>query len=613
MLRPAMTSEPHLEDVVPSAIVAASGAIHEVNDGRGRRLLEASPALVRYAGAMLESDLPRVRFVWIAPDRAWYGVAIQRLPRPVGADASVLVEAVAIEPPHGLTARELDVLTLVAGGLSNPEIAAHLGSSARTVSTHVERLLGKLGQASRAGAAAVAIDRGLLRLPLPGGGRAIEGLPVGLIDEIATGSAPRGRPPAYRPAAHDRSRPRPYLIGSAFPLSGAGSADGIEMRNGSSLAVAEINARGGIAGRPVEQLVVDMDLTTNDGVASALQRLVEAEVDAITTGYTFAEDVGGYADVSAYGCPLLNSVTSEAQVEWVREDRDRLGGVFQTGPTEIHYGTGFVRFLDALGRSGGWSPANRRLVFVETPVAGGHTTLPATIAAAERSGWSVDSLITVSAYGADWSTALAQIRRSEPAAVMVSHFVPAEMALFQQAFAADPSDTLVYGVYAPSVPEFLELAGPAAEGLVWATVTGSYSDRIGAEFSRRYAEIHGMRPGRSLAGISYDQVNLLTSAWARVGNPRAFADVAEELRRITHRGVNGTYALGNERQCGVAYPDETPDPSLGQAHLVFQVQDGRQRILDPLPYADASFRVPPWFGLPKPPPPAPVNETTSPR
>jgi branched-chain amino acid transport system substrate-binding protein len=237
-------------------------------------------------------------------------------------------------------------------------------------------------------------------------------------------------------------------------------------------------------------------------------------------------------------------------------------------------------------------------VFVETPVAGGHTTLPATIERAERSGWSVDALITVAAYGDDWSTTLAQIRRSAPAAVMVAHFVPAEMAAFQQQFVAEPTDTLVYGVYAPSVPEFLELAGPAAEGLVWSTVTGMYNDRIGGEFARRYAGAFGVRPGHSLAGVSYDQVNLLSTAWASVGNPRAFEAVAEELRRITHRGVNGTYFLGSDGQAALSYPDDTPDPSLGQAHLVLQVQGGRHRILDPLPYADGSFALPPWFATP---------------
>ena len=591
----------HEDPIVPSAAIRASGVVEELNDGRGRRLLEAHPALAGYAHAVLACDLASIRFVWIEPaGRPWYAVRIRRLPRPAGGEPVAAVEIVPVDPPHGLTARELDVLTLAAGGLSNPEIAGHLGASARTVSTHVERLLGKLGQASRAGAASLAIEEGLLRLPIPGGGRAVEGLAVGLVDAVVEGRAPRTRAPAFQATPHSRTRPRPYLIGSAFPLQGTGAADGIEMRNGSGLAIADINAHGGIAGRPVEQLVVNMDVTTTDGVASALRRLVEAEVDAITTCYSLAEDVAGYTDVSAYGCPMLTSMTSELQVQWVRDEHERLGGVFQVGPTEIHYGSGFVRFLDHAEASGAWRPPNRRLVFVETPVAGGHTTLPDTIDRAERSGWEVDALISVSAHESDWSAALAQIARSTPAAVMVAQFVASEMAAFQRRFVETPSDTLVYGVYAPSVPEYLELAGAAADGVVWATMTGVYSDHIGAVFARRYRDAYGTEPGRSLAGLTYDQVNLLTSAWARVGNPRAFDAVTDELRRITWRGVNGTYFLGHDRQCGLSYPDETPDPSLAQAQLVFQIQDGRHRILDPAPYADGSFRTPSWFAAATP-------------
>jgi branched-chain amino acid transport system substrate-binding protein len=585
------------DGVVPGAIVCASGEIEEVHDGRGRRMLEAEPPLVEYARALLALDLLNLRFIWVTGAREWWSVRVQRLPRAVEDNSAALVETLPVAPPHGLTLRELDVLTLLSGGLSNPEIAAHLGASTRTVSTHVERLLGKLGQVSRTGAAAIAVEHGLLRLPVPGGGRSCEALAIGLVHDVVAHGGRRTVARAYK-APQAVGRQRPYVIGSAFPLSGAASADGIEMRNGSALAIAEINARGGIAGRPVQQLVVDMEMTTMDGVVSALRRLVDAEVDAITTGYAFAEDLSAYADVSAYGCPLLNSMTSQAQADWVREERDRLGRVFQSGPTEIHYGGGFIRFLDTLCAAGAWRPPNRRVVFVETPVAGGHTTLPATIERAERSGWSVDALITVAAYGDDWSTTLAQIRRSAPAAVMVAHFVPAEMAAFQQQFVAEPTDTLVYGVYAPSVPEFLELAGSAAEGLVWSTVTGMYNDRIGGEFARRYAGAFGVRPGHSLAGVSYDQVNLLSTAWASVGNPRAFEAVAEELRRITHRGVNGTYFLGSDGQAALSYPDDTPDPSLGQAHLVLQVQGGRHRILDPLPYADGSFALPPWFATP---------------
>lgn len=585
---------PGEERVVPTALVGAWGTISEVYDGRGRRLLEAEPDLVAYARALLDSELPLVRFTWITSERTWYAVTVQRQPAGAAPGSAATVELVELDPPGRLTVRELDVLTLVAGGLSNPEIAVHLGTTSRTISSHVESILAKLGQATRAGAAGLAIEHGLLRAPVPGGGRSIGALAIGVVDQLATGGAERARVAQPAPA-RTRTRPRPYLIGAAFPLGGRAAAEGVEMRRGSQLAIADVNARGGIAGRPVERLLVEVDPFTREGVETAFRRLVDAEVDAIVTGYAFVEDVTLYDVVAPYGCPLLNVMTSETQAEWVREDPSRLGQVFQVGPTENHYGVGFVRFLDELVAAGRWKPPNRRLVFIETPVAGGEIARPLTIRYAERAGWKPDARIAVAAHDADWTEALAEIRRSAPAAVLAAHFVPAELARFQRQFVADPTDTLIYALYAPSVPEYLELAGPAAEGVVWATLSGVYSDRLGAAFRARYTAAHGMAPGRSLAGISYDQVNLLVHAWAHVGNPRAFGEVASALRQLTHRGVNGTYFLGDDRQCALAYPDQTPDPSMGLAHLVFQVQHGTQRVLAPAPYAEATFTTPPWY------------------
>ena len=59
--------------------------------------------------------------------------------------------------------------------------------------------------------------------------------------------------------------------------------------------------------------------------------------------------------------------------------------------------------------------------------------------------------------------------------------------------------------------------------------------------------------------------------------------------------MNGSYFLGDPDQTGRSYPLETADPSLGQAHLVFQVQAGADRILHPAPYAEADFLMPPWL------------------
>ena len=56
----------------------------------------------------------------------------------------------------GLTAREFEVLRLVAAGRSNREIATELFISAKTASVHVSNILGKLGVATRGEAAATA-------------------------------------------------------------------------------------------------------------------------------------------------------------------------------------------------------------------------------------------------------------------------------------------------------------------------------------------------------------------------------------------------------------------------------------------------------------------------
>jgi len=66
------------------------------------------------------------------------------------------------EGPVGLTAREIEVLRLLARGLSNREIGEQLVISPKTVGNHVEHIYSKIGASTRAAASLFAVRHGLL-------------------------------------------------------------------------------------------------------------------------------------------------------------------------------------------------------------------------------------------------------------------------------------------------------------------------------------------------------------------------------------------------------------------------------------------------------------------
>ena len=106
----------------------------------------------------------------------WLGLRIARRREPTREaggvrEALVAAQATALEPftPNtanqqtlGITARELEILALIARGFSNREIATRLFVSENTVKTHCARAFGKLGAARRTQAVQRGKELGLL-------------------------------------------------------------------------------------------------------------------------------------------------------------------------------------------------------------------------------------------------------------------------------------------------------------------------------------------------------------------------------------------------------------------------------------------------------------------
>jgi DNA-binding CsgD family transcriptional regulator len=97
-------------------------------------------------------------FIW-PDDDDWFRVRVVPCAGEGHISAVVSLDAIDLGP---LSRRELEVLTLAAEGLSNSEIGDALVISGRTVGTHVEHVLDKMGAPNRAAAVAAAIREGLL-------------------------------------------------------------------------------------------------------------------------------------------------------------------------------------------------------------------------------------------------------------------------------------------------------------------------------------------------------------------------------------------------------------------------------------------------------------------
>lgn len=564
-------------------VVDGAGNLTRVEVGD---LSQVPHGVVSIAGGLVADRIAHSSFTWMpAESKKACQVTVRVVHMPSNDERSAYVRGEWIDDlPFGLTNREFDVATLVAFGMSSNSIAEQLDMSPRTVTTHVDRVMRKMGVTSRTAAAAVAVDQGLIRLPFPSGDNDVLSL-------LRIGRSIRDR---ATPA--DAAPPlvlHPLVIGAAVPLHGLASADGIEMVRATQLAIEELNERGGIDGRRVELKVANIDLFDGSQVQRAFDELTESGVDVLTSGYLARQDIAHEAAAES-GIPYLHAATLDAVTRRVEQEPERYGRIFQVCASDLNYAPRFVEMLTQLRDRKQWRPSSNRLVVVEGGWDQTNLGLESAFMLAEQHGWVLDIIRTGLEPDA-WSRTADAIRRDEPAGALLGNYLVEDTTRFLESFLREPSQTLLYSLYAPSVPEFRAGLGPKANGLLWSTVTGTYSDPHARAFVSRYRERYGQNPGRSHAGIAYDRVGLIARAWSSVSDPRNADAVSGELRQLIHRGVNGVYYFGDPTQAALSYPSETVDPSLAQAHLVFQIQQGRQRIIDPHPYADAEFELPWWL------------------
>ena len=171
-----------------------------------------------------------------------------------------------------------------------------------------------------------------------------------------------------------------------------------------------------------------------------------------------------------------------------------------------------------------------------------------------------------------------EIRQDPPAVIAVTHWVPQDLAQFILQFVPNPTNSLVYMQYGPSLAAFREIGKAATNGVLYSTVVASLQDEIGQDFNNRYKKKFGPSASPLVAAQVVDSTNIWAIAAALAGGtsgpgePEQNRKVAARLRPFIYRGTMGTMHFNTE-QGAIPYPDETKDPSLGMPHQFLQIQD----------------------------------------
>lgn len=394
-------------------------------------------------------------------------------------------------------------------------------------------------------------------------------------------------------------------IGSMVPLSGPSSADGREFRNGFSMAMEEINTRGGILGRKIEPHFVDTGTQSAEEVVRAARTLIEDhQVHAIINGYNIGPQNSEYEPIADAGIIYIHHNTLLQHHDTVMSNPDRYFSCFMGDPAEYWYGQGFIKLISWLRDSGQWRPRNNRLAIISGAKPYSIVIANAMASCAKQFGWTL-------AYGpkiagapiTNWKPLLDEARDVDPAVLANTHFYAGDLARFHLQFIDDPLPCLLYLQYGALHRTFIDLVGDKAKGAIVGTVIGLLRDDLGKSFAERYRQHFGEQSTPEVGCQPYTSLHHYAIAAAVAGGTAGPGDfeqnqrISDQLKSIPFRSISGSICYHPEWQAAIPYPDAVNDPSLGLPHLFYQIYNSghEKALIAPQPYNEAIFELPPWL------------------
>jgi len=382
----------------------------------------------------------------------------------------------------------------------------------------------------------------------------------------------------------------PILIGCPLPLTGPYASDGEQMKMALELAVEEKNAAGGVLGHPVKLKFGDVGGLEAEKIKAVGERLMGSGVNAVITGY----DDGG-VDTKVFGAfdiPYLHANAMTLCTKPVAENMDKYWNVFQYCFNDTAYGDDAFKYLFTIGSQMGWKAPNKKIAVIKVDYA--YNIMPANRFAdlSEKDGYKVVVNETVPFGMADWGPILSKIESKEPAYVTFWHLDPTDAARFIKQFSDyfgdDGLNAQVFMQYTPSVPEFIQLAGKSAEGVIWVGGSVGFGPKF-ADYKKRWIKKFNSEPAGAYAEYTRDAFDIWANAVEKAGCYDCYKKIADNIRSSKYEGLNAIYVFDPKDQSTLTSDDTMPV-------VWFQIQDGRSVRMRPARFNEGKpYRMPHWI------------------
>lgn len=320
-------------------------------------------------------------------------------------------------------------------------------------------------------------------------------------------------------------------IGAVIPLSGASATQGEDQRRGIEIAVEEVNAAGGVLGKPLKVLIEDSGGRPPSALDAAKKLVAVDKVPAVIGEYSSGITLPMAAYLMQEGKIHINIGSSSNKVR-------------QIGPTSFSViGLEAVssKFSAADALAMGW----KKVVVVGPNNAYGHGMAEGFKEEFEKIGGSVVSTLLYTEGQTSYRRELQQAAQFKPDAFIYSAYGKDAALINREAFELGVNKTPWYAIYftmctADSKPEF---------------VTGQYGMDLnfigagGKGYEEAYKKKYGMGFKTSFSGYGYDAVKVFAAAANKAGSvePAAVKAALVEVGK-NYEGATGTIVFDADRQ-----------------------------------------------------------------